>query len=56
VYGAKELHRGRIGRRSGNDDGVFHRALLFEFFHELRNRRALLADTDIDAVQVVLWR
>src|SRR6185437_4584502 len=46
------LHRGRIGRRRRNDDRVFQRALLFEHLHELRNRRTLLTDRDVDAVQL----
>ena len=48
------LHRGRIGRGRGNDDGVFQRALLFEHLHELRDGGALLADSHIDAVELDL--
>ena len=47
------LHRRRIGRGGGDDDGIFQRALLFEHLDELRDGRALLADRDVDAIQ--LW-
>src|SRR4051794_17283349 len=50
----KILHRRRVGGGSGDDDGIFQRALLFQNFHELRDGRALLADRDIDAIQLDL--
>src|SRR4051795_10602553 len=50
----KILHRRRVGGGSGDDDGIFQRALLFQHFHELRHRRALLADRDVDAIQLDL--
>src|SRR5512138_1074638 len=46
------LHRRRIGGGGGDDDRVFERALLFQHLHELRNGRALLADRDVDAIQL----
>ena len=51
--GRQELHRRRIGSRGGNDDRIFERALLFEHLHELGHRGALLADGDIDAVELL---
>src|SRR4051794_40842769 len=50
----KILHRRRVGGGSGDDDGIFQRALLFQHFDELRDGRALLADRDIDAIQLDL--
>src|SRR5256886_5244872 len=46
------LHRRRIRRGGGDDDGIFQRALLFEHLDELGNGRSLLADRDIDAIQL----
>src|SRR3954466_2979862 len=46
------LHRRRIGRGGGDDDRIFERALLFQHLHELGNGRALLADRDVDAIQL----
>src|SRR6267142_6912392 len=46
------LHRRRIGRGGGHDDGIFQRALLFEHLDELGDGRTLLADRDIDAIQL----
>src|SRR3954469_12147316 len=46
------LHRRRIGRGGGDDDRIFQRALLFQHLHELGNGRALLADRDVDAIQL----
>ena len=48
----QELHRRRIGCGRGDDDRVFERAALFEDLHELRDGRALLADGDIDAIEL----
>src|SRR5712664_1869937 len=48
------LHRRRIGCGRRNDDRIFQCALLFQHLHELRNVRALLADGDVDAVQLDL--
>src|SRR5712675_1459302 len=48
------LHRRRIGGGGGDDDRIFQRALLFQHLHELRNGRALLADRNIDAIQLDL--
>ena len=35
----------------GDDNGVLQRAILFQRAHKLRDRRALLADGDVDADQ-----
>src|SRR5712664_4182544 len=48
------LHRRRIGCGRRNDDRIFQCALLFQHLHELRNVRALLADGDVDAIQLDL--
>jgi hypothetical protein len=46
--------RSRIGRSRRNDDRIFQRAAFFERLHELGNRRTLLANSHIDAVELVL--
>src|ERR1700761_1696273 len=46
------LHRRRIRRGRGDDDRIFQRALLFEHLDELRHGGALLADRDVDAIQL----
>src|SRR5882724_622421 len=48
------LHRRRIGSGGGDDDGIFQRALLFQHLDELGNGGTLLADRDIDAIQLDL--
>src|SRR5712671_1579801 len=48
------LHRRRIGSGGGNHDRIFQRALLFQHLDELRNGRTLLADRDVDAIQLDL--
>jgi hypothetical protein len=52
----EELHRGRVGGGGRHDDRVLHRAALFEHLHELRDGRTLLADGDVDAVQLLALR
>src|ERR1700722_16688439 len=52
--GRDVLHRRRIGRGGRDDDRIFQRALLFQHLDELRHGRALLADRDIDAIQLDL--
>ena len=47
------LERCGVRRGRGDHDGVFHRAILFERLDELRHGRALLADRDIDAIQLL---
>src|SRR3546814_9253821 len=42
------LRRGR-----GDDDRIFHRAIFFELTHDLRDGRALLADGDVDAIELL---
>src|SRR5690606_39071023 len=51
--GRQVLHRGRIGRAGCDDDGVGHRAGLFQLAHHVGDRRRLLADRDVDADQVL---
>ncbi len=53
--GRQELQRRRLRRGGGDDDGVFHRALLFQRLDDLRHGRALLADGDVDAVELFLF-
>src|SRR5690606_6248503 len=48
--------RSRIGGGGGDDDRIFKRAALFQNLHELRDGRALLADGDVDAVQLLRLR
>src|SRR3979411_1237767 len=48
------LHRRRIGRGGCDGDRTFQRALLFQHLDELRHGRALLADRDINAIQLDL--
>src|SRR5450432_2267688 len=50
----QELHRRRIGRGGGDDNGIIERALLFEHLDELRHGGALLPDRDIDAIELDL--
>src|ERR1700730_1482141 len=52
--GCDVLHRRRIGGGGRDDDGIFQRALLFQNLDELRHGGALLADRDIDAIQLDL--
>jgi len=47
------LERCRLRSGCGNDDRIFHRALLFECADDLRNGRTLLADGDVDAIQLL---
>jgi hypothetical protein len=51
--GREELHRGGIGGRRGDDDRVVHRAVLLQLLDDLRDRRLLLADRDVDADDVL---
>src|SRR5690606_10585226 len=43
----------RVGRRGGNDDGVFQRAMLFELAHHVVDGRCLLADGYVHAGNVL---
>src|SRR5919107_3712843 len=47
------LHRRRVGRRRGDDDGVVHRAEALKRLDDLRDGRVLLADGDVDADYVL---
>ena len=51
--GREELQRGGLRRGRGDDDRIFHRAILFERADDLRDGRALLADRDVDAVELL---
>ena len=44
--------RRRLGRGGGDDDGVFQRAVVLERLDDLGDGRALLADGDVDAVEL----
>ena len=50
----QELQRRRIGRGGGDHDGVFERAVLLQHLDDLRHGRALLADGDVDAIELGL--
>ena len=52
--GRQELQRRRLGRGGGDDDGVVQRAGVLERLDDLRHGRALLADGDIDAIELGL--
>src|SRR6185369_2024555 len=43
----------RLRRGRGDDDRIFHRAILFERADDLRDGRALLTDGDVDAVELL---
>ncbi len=49
----QELHRRGVRGGGGDDDRIFERAVLFEHLGELGDRRALLADRDIDAIELL---
>src|SRR5690606_21346 len=51
--GSQVLHGGRVGRRGGHDNGVFHGAVLFELAHHVVDGRRLLADGDVHAGDVL---
>ncbi len=53
MYRREILQRCRLGGRGGDDDRIFHRAILFELADDLRHGRALLADGDIDAIELL---
>ena len=44
------LHRRRLGRGGGNNDGIVNRACFFELFNQLGNSRTFLADRNVHAV------
>ena len=52
--GARYWKRGGLGGGGGNDDAVFHRIVLFQGFDELGHGRTLLANSDVDAVELEL--
>src|SRR6266540_6511656 len=47
------LHRRRVGRAGDHDDRMIHRPMLLERGDDLRDRRFLLADRDVDADEVL---
>ncbi len=49
----EELQRRRVRRGGGDDDRIFQRAVLLQHLHELGDGRALLADRDIDAIELL---
>ena len=51
--GSEELQRSRLRRGRRDHDGIFHRAILFERADDLRDGRALLANGDVDAVELL---
>ena len=50
AVGSEVLHRGGHGCGGGNDDGVTHRAVLFELAHHIGDGALFLSDRDIDAL------
>src|SRR5208282_2116752 len=50
----QKLHRRRIGGGRRDHDGIVERAVLLQNLDELRHRRALLPDRDIDAIELEL--
>src|SRR3546814_18120869 len=53
--GREELQRSGLRRGRGDDDRIFHRAIFFELADDLCAGRALLADSDIDAIKLLLF-
>ena len=51
--GRQILERSGLRSGRGDDDRIFHRAIFFELLDDLRDGRALLADGDIDAVELL---
>ncbi len=51
--GRKILERRGFRCGRGDDDRIVHRAIFFELLDDLRDGRALLADGDIDAVELL---
>ena len=48
----QELHRCRLRCRRGDDDRILQRAVVFQRLDQVGDGRALLADGDVDAVQL----
>src|SRR3984893_17359351 len=51
----QKLHRRRIGRGRRDNDRIGQRALLFQYFHALRDGRAFLSDRDINAIELEVF-
>ena len=51
--GSQVLHGGGLGSGRGHDDGVFHRAELFQLAHHVGDGGGLLADRHVDTDQVL---
>lgn len=47
------LQRGGLGGGGGYDDGILHGVVLLQGLDELSNGRPLLADSDVDAVELL---
>ena len=52
--GGEELERGRLGGGRRHHDRVIEGAVLLERLHQLGDTRALLADGDVDAIELLL--
>ena len=52
--GGDVLERSRVGGRGDDDDGVIHRAVLFQDPHGLGDLGTLLPDRDVDADDVAV--
>ena len=52
--GREILHGRRVGGGGGDHDGIVHGAVVLEHLDELRDGRALLADGDVDAIELGL--
>src|SRR5690606_5448054 len=51
--GREELQRSGLRCGRGDDDRIFHRAIFFELADDLRDGRTLLADGDVDAIELL---
>ncbi|MNS56143.1 hypothetical protein D3C72_889950 [compost metagenome] len=49
------LHGGRFRSGSGDNDGVFHRAVLFQRAHDVLDRRGFLANRDVDTLHALAF-
>jgi hypothetical protein len=52
--GSNVLERSGLGSSSGDDDGVLHGIILFKGLDQLSDSGALLTDSNVDAVQLLL--
>lgn len=49
----QELHRSGVGSGRSDDDGVFHRAVLFQLAYHVGNSRSFLTDGNVDTGHVL---